>query len=635
MFDRYLKNTPINYFLYAILLVTILAYIGFFLNQEYFIYDDNWYIFGNENVINTSWDSIVTSFTSTKMYQYSPLAELYHAMIYNFFGKKIETFNFFALLNHLINTILVFKILSKITTEKWLIIFVSAIFALHPMQVETMGWLSVVYRLAVLFNLLAVLFYFKYLENNREKKYLILVTFFFILSLFTKELAVLFPVALVSIHLFRGTNLLKKSYILEFLYWVSICLIYGLLYVKYVVEIVPPDGGIKEVPLDEKFYILSYTILSYFKYFLVPFNLSFHYPMEQAYSSGKLNLILIILANSLVLAILIFGALKNKFIRFGVIWAFGFLSLALSISFSNIRNRFMHDHYIYLAIVGFAFLFIYSLRKLGYYLFKNHKVSSIICVSYIIMLIILSCDRVKVFQNEKNLWSDALKADSTNLTARLYLGNVYRRKGDLNSSIAVFQKGLKINSNVREFYRELSIGQLETGLYDDALININKAIQLKSSTSLLDDLGIRIAIFDRQKEYLKKVNDISAILKLKNVDSIRYLTYRATDYFRLQDYAKCIADCNSVIASDKATYFVYTLKGQSLYILDQYKDAIDAFTMAINLNSPDYKCYYIRSLSYFKLNEFKLAYNDILLAEKHGFKVPEDYSIQLLNIVKK
>ena len=90
--------------------ISLLVFSPIFTASEFLTYDDNWYIYENENVINFSWQSIVNIFTTPHGGQYSPLGEVYHSLLYFVFGENARAFKICALLVHLCNVFLVFQI---------------------------------------------------------------------------------------------------------------------------------------------------------------------------------------------------------------------------------------------------------------------------------------------------------------------------------------------------------------------------------------------------------------------------------------------------------------------------------------------------------------------------------------------
>ena len=347
--------------LFFIIVLTFFCYVNIFFGHEFITYDDDWYIYKNKNVINLSWHSIVDSFTSVKKGQYSPIAEVYHAVIYFFFEKNPIAFKLFALLTHLLNVVLVFKLFRHLSSNRWLTIFVSLVFAIHPLQVETIGWLSVIYRIAVIFMLLGYLSYCKYLQSNYNWRYLALVIMFFILALFTKEQAILFPIGLVLINLNKGTYLFKKRIIYENILFGLLAVTFALITVE-----ITKTGGPSVIERQTSFFgniaLFSETIIAYFCNFLLPINLSFTYPYPLSFIATPMTYLRLFIA----LCIVVFATItcvKHKQYRFGIFWTFGFLSIAFSFSFYHLRESFMADRYIYFAIIGLAYTLFLVLKK--------------------------------------------------------------------------------------------------------------------------------------------------------------------------------------------------------------------------------------------------------------------------------
>ena len=170
------------------------------------------YIYQNPYVTDLTWDKAGELLTQPYELQYSPLPQLYFAVLYKLGGGQPFLMKFFALLTHMLNTFLVFRLVSKLTNEYRGGFFVAALFALHPIHVESVAWLTAIFKIGACFSLMAMLLYLRFLET-RKRIYYVGVVLLFALSLMTKEQAVLLPVSLVLIDFVRGRGLLNRHVI--------------------------------------------------------------------------------------------------------------------------------------------------------------------------------------------------------------------------------------------------------------------------------------------------------------------------------------------------------------------------------------------------------------------------------------
>lgn len=355
-YTKHIENTSSRKIITIISIITVIVLSPIFNTAEFLTFDDNWYIYENINVINFSFESIKNIFTNVKGGQYSPLGEFYNAILYSIFQKNATAFKICSLAVHLLNVILLFRVLTKIFGRKIFTIATTLIFAIHPMQVESVGWLSVTYTNAVFFMLAGYNFYLLFLKNTTKYIYLLPVITCYILGFLTKEQAILFPLGLFIIHLHKQNYQLKKIFLLEMLFWALI----GGIFAFATIEVTKTGGPNiinRGVSTYEKIGLFSKTVLKYGYHFFSPHKLSFSYPYPKANSTEYLPSIII---TTMLLLASIFFAFKNKLFRFGLIWSFGFLSLGLTFSFLHLRNQFMADRYAYFGIIGFS-IALYSI----------------------------------------------------------------------------------------------------------------------------------------------------------------------------------------------------------------------------------------------------------------------------------
>ena len=252
-----------------IIISTLLCYVNIFFGHEFLTYDDNWYIYENQNVINFSWKSVLNMFTTVERGQYSPIAGIYHGILYSIFGKSALAFKLFAVLNHALNSWLLFIFLKKLRIQKHIALGVAIIFAIHPVQVETIGWVSVIYRITVSFSLLGALFYLKYLRLKDVKKYYYfgLVILCYILAFLTKEIGVLFPVLIVLINDFSKKNIFSRTVIFDLVIFGIMAVLYGFTYLQIATE-GNVEGVIRQETILDKIYLFSLTLIDYIQNFL-------------------------------------------------------------------------------------------------------------------------------------------------------------------------------------------------------------------------------------------------------------------------------------------------------------------------------------------------------------------------------
>ncbi|MBQ0736135.1 tetratricopeptide repeat protein [Aquimarina celericrescens] len=629
-YEEVVQNISSQKIILSIIVVTLIVFSSVFTGSEFLSYDDNWYIYENENVINLSWQSIKNIFTTLQGGQYSPLGEVYHAVIYYFFGENATAFKICALLVHLLNIFLLFKVFGKLFQDKLFLVIVVLFFAIHPMQVETIGWISVIFRNAVLLMFLGYFFYLKYLESNFEKHRLIPVFVCYILALLTKEQAILFPIGLFLINLIKFDSIWNKRFIVEMTLCIVIILIFGLITVE-----ITKTGGPSIIDRNVSFYqkiaLLSKTFLLYCYNFLFPFELSYSYPYPD--NQSNISIFNVLLAFGLIL-LGCFISFKDKIFRFGFLWSLGFLSLALAFAFFHLRDSHMADRYAYVAIIGFSVIFYQSLSYLKEKIrIVNKSWFIILSLFFIVSFSIVSFNRVNVFRNNKNLWSQALEVNPMNPFAYNSLGYYYRNQGKLDTAKILYKKSIKLSPNYFLAHNNITKLYYEQKQYDSAFYHVSRAISLHPGYEHAYENRAYLYFVTNQKE--KYLKDLNKLLEF-SPDNERYLISRAKFYFKENKYQKALEDALKTINSNQTNdSYIFYIVGHSYLTLKNYREAEKYLSKAISIDDKKSKYYFSRSVARVSINNWKLALKDALQAKKLGYKVNQGYLAMLAREVKK
>ncbi len=318
----------------------------------------------------------------------------------NFLSKGIATFfHFNNILLHLINTFLVFIIFFKISKHFFIAYIMMALFAIHPVHVEVVAWISARKDLLYsLFYLLSIYFYLKSYEN-RKNLFLFISLFCFLLSTMSKPMAITLPVILFLLDYFNDKLEFNTKHFIKYLPYVLITIFFTILgiFVHY-------DNGIVQPFV---LYTLFKNILSahfhYFFYiykFILPINLYCSYPYF--YPLKEFPPIYISLSPILFYTgiYFLFKTLKySKKIFFG----FSFFIIALLPSSGILPTGIIKvaDRYCYLAYIGLFYL----VAVLIVYLYKKAKVYQrylliFSCLAIFSILVYLSYERVIDWKND-------------------------------------------------------------------------------------------------------------------------------------------------------------------------------------------------------------------------------------------
>ena len=314
-------------------------------------------------------------FTSFYSYQYAPVNVLYYSMIYQINGYDPYWFHLFNFLVHLFNILLVYTAVKtiydifSIAQGSILAFVVCVIWAVHPLNIESVVWISA--SKVVLFAAFALLSFIFYLKNfvSKKKAYLGLSIFCFILSCFCKEQAVLLSPAIyifIFAYKMKYPTFNASFWYLRCLPFLFISLIFG------IVSIQASLGSESDTPLPyysliERVVFAAYSFCFYLFNSILPVDLHFHYPFPIK-PGEKLPTYFYVFPLFLVsLAVYGVKSLKNDnnkaFYLFCIL--FFVINLLLCVHLFPIRRfAIMADRYMYLPTIGILIIVIFWVHNL-------------------------------------------------------------------------------------------------------------------------------------------------------------------------------------------------------------------------------------------------------------------------------
>ena len=268
-----------NYFIVLVFIGLIAIYfqsIHFDFNQL----DDQDQVVNNTAIRSFSLENIKSIFQSTSVGMYQPFTTLIYALTYSISGLNPTAYHLGSLLFHIINCMLLFQILSCLKVDKKTIFLLTAVFAIHPMQVESIAWTSAFSNLVFSsFFMGSLLVYMRFL-NQGHKKYYWISLFFFLLSCLSKSTAVVLPLILILTDYFFDRRITLSS-LLNKAPFLVLSLVFGIITI-YSRESV---GHLSDLSVSfsifERLFLICYSILFYPFKFLLPVNLSVFYPYPE------------------------------------------------------------------------------------------------------------------------------------------------------------------------------------------------------------------------------------------------------------------------------------------------------------------------------------------------------------------
>jgi tetratricopeptide (TPR) repeat protein len=572
--------------LLAILIITSLSYLTC-LTGELVGWDDQAQVSNNLDVKYWSLISVRKIFTNFYAGMYQPLATLSFALENKFWHSFPLFLHLDNLLLHLINIILAYWLTKKLFKKSSLALLSAAAFAVHPIQVETVAWVSA--RSNLLYTglaLSALIAYTAYCQNQKLKNYLI-ASGFFILALLSKAPAVVLPLVMLTLDYYHRRPNTKK-----------------LLIEKIPLIILSLGGGwvaIQGRGLDglaapiayswlDKITFFTYSPLSYLQKILLPYNLSPFYALP-----GKINGHLPIIFYLSVPACLLLAGLVIKYRRrrsivLGAAWFW--LLVLPSTQIKIFTTTLTADRYAYLAGLGIFWLAGLAILSVWEH-FKNlRKILIAALLISFLFLAIQTNSQAAVWKNSVRLWTDIIERNPKSVSAYINLGNAKSQNNDIKGAQETYQQALAMDKQNYFIYNNLGVLFAEKmSAYQEAIGYYDRAIELNP------------------REALFYYNRASALIKLNRLPEA------------LQDAQTAV----KLKSGEKFYNYAYLNNLANLeYRLGLLREAERDYTRIINNEPQLADPYWFRGLTRIKLNNPELGCQDLKQANRFGYQDNDD-----------
>ncbi|MBT8232340.1 MAG: tetratricopeptide repeat protein [Saprospiraceae bacterium] len=603
----------------VLLLVTFLAFSPSMKNG-FVNWDDDIFIYKNDLVINANADNFWTNtkeiFTSDTEGTYIPLTLLSFNIEKMLFGfDKLEYWHLNNILLHLICVLLVYLIGKRLKLGLFGSLVLAGLFALHPLRVESVTWLTE--RKDVLFGvfyLAGMLSYIKGKQEGFNYKSIVLVAFFFALSLFSKIQAVIFPVSLllIDIYLSDDHRLKVKDIVVKLPLFVG-SLIIGLINMHFLSE----NSTFSDQPFEglDRLFIGAYSCCIYYIKSILPYKMSPLYVYPNTLSVWHYVALIPFLGTGLLLLWAYFKKWRVMF--FGL--AFFIANVILLLQILGAGQGYLADRFTYIPYFGLFFIFAYFLNKAV----QNYKEKKVIIYGLVVIVLLsytfLTFKQTKVWKNGEVLWTYVIGHYENSTLAWRNRANYYRDNNNIDAAIADYTKLIKLNPNSTKTYTAISKmyynftnkDSIRKGLEYDLM-----AVKLKPN-----DVEFKV---NAASTYLKLNEHNQALSLLSDAEKIdpNYADVyrnRAATYIAMNKNNRALDDINRYLEMKSNVPIMWYHKSRIHNLFAQYDEALKAANTSIRLSKDPYH-FYERAISNYHLGNLDEAKSDIREAQKLGFK---------------
>ena len=445
-----------------------------------FLWDDDDYITHNE--LLTAPDGLRRIwFSLDSPSQYFPLVYSTFRLEHALWGMNPTGYHWINLVLHVANALLVWRVLARLNVPgSWL---AGAIFALHPVQVESVAWITE--RKNVLmgfFFLLTLLAWIAFIDKRTRRpwRFYGLALIFYLLALSAKSTACTLPAALLLV-LWLQKKPINKRRLLQIVPFVIMGIGMGLLAVwweRY------HQGTSRAVftflgPM-ERVLVASRAVWFYLGKLIWPADLTFIYPKWTISSTHLGNYIWLLAGIGLCVAIYFSRRYVGRSVEVAAAFFVATLSPVLGfIMLYTFRYTFVADHYQYLACIGPIALVSAGVVSLAH-IFRQHRGLILSAAAFVVATLgVLTWRQSAMYGNIETLWRITLARNSECWMAHTNLGIVLLQKGQLDDGIAQYRAALQMQPDSWDAEYNLGTALVGKGEVDEAILHCERAVAMQ------------------------------------------------------------------------------------------------------------------------------------------------------------
>lgn len=543
----------------SLLLLVTLAIYSRFLFFGPISWDDPEMVFKNNMVRNFDLKGL---FSNHFVGNYIPVTMLAHATGWFLFEDQAGGHHFINIFFHLLNGLLVYLLGRKLFNNEFTANAGALIFLLHPLQIESVGWISELKNvLSGTFYLSGLLQYVTFVQEKKKRAYWAALLCF-LLGCLSKSSVVVFPLSLLCLDLLLQQRPDTRLF-LNKLPFLVFSVVFGLINV-YTQDADMFINHAHEFPYYQRLGFAGFALLRYLMLFLLPVQLSVIYP----YPEAKIQVFLLGFG---VLAAILGGLLvlfRKKKTGPAALVLFILVNLALVLQFLPFGEVLYADRYLYIPLIGLGWLS-------GWLLLKLRVKPVMVYLLLAMFLSVQAVSRTGAWKSAIVLYEDILKKYPDQFVAlnsagveSMFLNEDTKALEYMNRAVTVAPRNYK-------------------GFYNRGLLFLKN----KQPGQAIQSFNQALALYDYAKAY----------------------TGRASAYYMLGDIAKAMNDAQLALTTDPRSAKAHFVLANCYNDLNRLDEALASYNKSIELNGQEADFYFKRAITYGKKQDFRACLDDLLL----------------------
>jgi len=602
-------------------------------NHEFVSYDDGTYVYNNSNVsAGLTFDGVRWAFTTGYASNWHPLTWLSHMLDCELYGLDPGPHHVTNLVFHIANSILLFLVFKRMTAASWRSGFVAALFALHPLHVESVAWIAERKDvLSTFFWLLTMWAYIRYAEKPNVRRYLTVILLF-AMGLMAKPMLVTLPVVLLLLDYWPLDRMSDAVWPgktgLRFdpkLVYEKVPLIVLSVMSSVMTFYVQQQGGamrsIEQFPARLR---VANAALAYVKYMVKavwPLNLAVLYPFPKSIAFWQFAVAVVILLGITAAAL----RLRRRFPYLAVGWGWYLVTLVPVIGIVQVGLQSIADRYTYVPLIGLFVTVAWGVTEMTSRWRHKRTWLTVLASAVVAAMMVCTWFQTSHWRTSKDLFTQALRSTSNNSVAHQCLGSALQKEGRIADAIEHYREAVRISPYYTKAYYNLGTALVIQGNNIEAMSNYEKAVQIDPDFAEAHvNLGIALA---QENEYEKAIRHFSEALRIdpEDADALNNLGFALTQQ---GNHRQAVTRYSEAVARNPESATAHYNLGVALAGQGNHNEAISHYSEALRLDPEFAEAHNKLGNALFRLNKL----DDAIEHYNEAIKIDPQYSGALNNL---
>jgi protein O-mannosyl-transferase len=488
----------------ALVVLTLLVYwqVG---NHEFINLDDNHFIADNVHVTTgVNQPNVISAFIPVPGIGWFPITFLSHMADVQMYGLNPRGHHLTNVFFHIASTHLLFILLFRLTTSPWKSAFVAALFALHPLHVESVAWMAERRDvLSAFFGFLTLIIYAEYVTKRKPLLYFLSI-FTFVLGLMSKPMLVTLPAIMLLLDFWPlnryvlnekmpGEEIQRVNSTLTSIFKEKIPFFVCSL-ISSIISINGPimDGAVQpiDLPLGLRMANATTAYIKYIGKMFWPTDLAVYYPFPPSIPLWQVICSLLILM--IITAVFIRAGKRQPYLIVG--WFWFLITLLPVIGLIQFGDHAIADRYTYLPLTGLFIVVAWGIPEFTKRLQYQLVILTLFAAITITISMALTWQQLKYWQNSISLYRQTLRVTDGSFLVHNNLGAALAEKGQLDEAMEEYKKALAIKPDDYMAHNNYGLALAGKGQIDMAIVEFRRAIVIHpNSIDSYNNLGIALA----------------------------------------------------------------------------------------------------------------------------------------------